>query len=45
VHPVCGILGIASIKVASWYIHTEPIPPLGTIYRVSPTIKHLDSSS
>ena len=31
---VSEILGTASIKVASWYIHTEPIQPPGTIHRI-----------
>ena len=39
------ILGIASIKVASWYIPTEPIPPPGTIYRIyitaMPAFRHM----
>ena len=31
-HLLSEILGTASIKAASWYIPTEPIPPLGTIF-------------
>ena len=41
VHLLSEILGIASIKVASWHIHTEPIQPLGTTFPLKILKSHL----